>query len=449
MTPPPTTSPAPRDLSALVTAVFERWRSAGIEFLILRNYEGLPRETTNDIDVLVSPAQLAQAERDLIAAAQQTGYLLHNRAEFSPVSLFFHHPVSQLQIQFDLFHSLKWRGFSLLSTRDVLARRIERGLFAIPNPAHELVLNLITRQMYHGYVREKYKPRILAGVRRDPAAASAVLAVMFGAAAAETLTRGVLEERWTDVEQQTGAMRRQLIARQLTRQPIATLGSLLHDLGRFARRLSCPPGILIVLLGADGSGKSTVGTQLVEAMHSSFNREKTLRGHWKPALIRRRGRGEASVVTNPHGRAPRGRLTSLLALSCHWLEYLVGGGAQFLPVLFRNGMVLMDRYHYDFAVDPRRYRLQVSAGTVRALFRWLPAPDLVFVLDAPTEVLRSRKQEVAAEETERQREAYRALARSLPNARIVDCAQPLDAVVHTIAGHILLQLRERQARRMK
>ncbi|HEY9175434.1 MAG TPA: hypothetical protein VI136_24380 [Verrucomicrobiae bacterium] len=448
MTPPLATSPAPRDLGALVTAVFERWRSSGVAFLILRNYEGLPQATTNDIDALVSPAQLALAERELVAAAQQAGYLLHNRAEFSPVSLFFHHPVSQRQIQFDLFHSLKWRGFTLLATRDVLARRIERGLFAIPHPAHEAVLNLITRQLYHGYVREKYKPQILAGVRQDPAAAKAALAEMFGAAVAKTLTRGVLEERWADVEQQTSAMRRQLIVRRVTRQPMTTLGSLLLDLGRFVRRLRRPPGILIVLLGADGSGKSTVGAQLVEALHSSFNREKTLRGHWKPALIRRRGRGEASVVTNPHGRAPRGRWGSLLALGCHWLEYLMGGGVQFLPVLFRNGMVLMDRYHYDFAVDPRRYRLQVASETVRAWFRWLPAPDLVFVLDAPTDVLRSRKQEVAAEETERQREAYRALARSLPNARIVDCAQPLDAVVRTIVGEVLLHLRERQARRM-
>ena len=30
------------DLTALVTAAFEAWRRAGVEFLILRNYEKLP-----------------------------------------------------------------------------------------------------------------------------------------------------------------------------------------------------------------------------------------------------------------------------------------------------------------------------------------------------------------------------------------------------------------------
>ncbi len=440
-------SPAPRDLSELVTAVFERWRREAVEFLVLRNYENLPKDSTNDIDVLVSPRQLAAAERTLVEAARQTGYVLHNRAEFSPVSLFFHHPATQQQIQFDLFHSLKWRAFTLLTPEAVLKERVDRGLFAIPHPKHEAVISLLTRQIYRGYVRDKYKPTILAGVKENQAEVKAVLAEMFGENVAGNLTRGILEERWNVVELQTGAMRLQLVWRRLTRQPLTTAGSLLRDAGRLAGRLWHPPGIMIVLLGADGSGKSTVGTRFVEAMLGSFKPEKSFRGHWKPALVRRRGAGEAADVTDPHRRAPRGRLGSMLVLGCHWLEYLVGGCVRFLPVLFRNGLVLMDRYHYDFAVDPRRYRLQVSPTTVTWLFRLLPSPDLVFVLDAPAEVLRARKQEVTPEETRRQREAFRALATRLPNARLVDCSQPVEAVVRVLTGHALAYLAERQARR--
>ena len=39
-------------------------------------------------------------------------------------------------------------------------------------------------------------------------------------------------------------------------------------------------------------------------------------------------------------------------------------------------MVLVERYHYDFVVDPRRYRLRGVSGLARLLFRLLPAPDL-------------------------------------------------------------------------
>ncbi len=444
---PPETSP-PRDLSELVVAVFERWRRDGIEFLVLRNYEGLPRETTNDIDVLVLPGRLATAERALREAAAQAGYVLHNRAEFSPVSLFFHHPATRQQIQFDLFHGLNWRGFALLPPRAVLERRIDRGLFAIPHPAHEAVINLLTRQIYHGYVKEKYKPAILAGFQQDTAEAVRLLADMFGDGTARALSDDILAGRWADVERRTGTMRRQLVWRRLTRHPFATLGSLLSDLRRFAGRLWRPPGITVILLGADGCGKSTVAGRLTAGLTNTFKPDKSLMGHWKPRVFSR-GRDTGVPVTDPHGRPPRGRVASLVMLGAHWLEFLAGAGVRFFPVLFRNGLVLMDRYHYDFIVDPRRYRLQVSGGLVRALFRLMPSPDRVFLLDAPTAVLRSRKQEVPEAETRRQQDAFRAVVAGLRQAKVVDCSRPPEAVAGEIEDDILRYLAARQLERMR
>ena len=45
--------------------------------------------------------------------------------------------------------------------------------------------------------------------------------------------------------------------------------------------------------------------------------------------------------------------------------------------------------------------------------------DLIFCLDAPPEVIQTRKQEVSFEETTRQREAYRELVSKLPNGQII------------------------------
>jgi thymidylate kinase len=445
-----TTLPAPgaRDLSDLVTAVFQQWRAHRVEFLILRNYEGLPKDTTNDIDVLVLPAEAARAEQMLVDTARQAGYHLHNRAEFVPVSLFFHHPASLQQIQFDLFPGLTWRGFELLPPRALLDRRVERGGFAIPHPAHEAVNNLLTRQIYWGRVKDRYKPIITSGFRSAPAEARAQLAGMFGARLANELAEGILAERWADVEARTGAMRRQLIRRRLCRQPVATLRSLLRDLKRFAGRLRRPPGLTVVLLGADGSGKSTVAAGLTEALRGTFQPDKSRRVHWKPAVFLRRRRAARPPTTDPHGQPPRGRAASLAALLYHWLEFFIGAWTQFLPVRFRNGLVLIDRYHYDFVVDPRRYRLNVSPAVARALFRLIPAPDLVFLLDAPPAVLQARKTEVPAAETRRQREAFLALAATLPNARILDAARPVDEVVRAATREVLRYLEARQAKRM-
>jgi len=443
---PPISTASERSLSELVVAVFQRWRSEGIIFLILRNYENLPEDTTNDIDVLVSPRQLVAAEGLLVNAAREVGYHLHNRVEFSPVSLFFFHPQSLTQVQVDLFHSLEWRTFRLLSVRAVLDWRIERGPFAVSHPVHEAVTCLLTRQIYHGYVKDVYKPRIQGTTQLYPEEVRTVFQRMFGRNVAAQLTQAILKGDWSQTEGLTRAMRWQLVWRRLLWLPLDTLARVWYDLKRFIGRWLHPPGILIVLLGADGSGKSTVATGLSERLHHTFKPDKSLRVHWKPAVFLRRRRAERPPTTEPHSQTPRGWMTSLLVLAYHWLEFLAGVGLQFHPALFHNGLVLIDRYHYDFEVDPRRYRLQVSPSVVRALFRLLPKPDLVFLLDAPPEVLQARKQEVPLDETRRQREAYRALAARLPNAKIIDCTQPVAAVVRDIAGHVLDYLEQRQGK---
>src|SRR5690606_35545782 len=111
----------------------QQWQSEKIVFLVLRNYEGLPHRIGNDIDVLVSPKQLQQAEAILIRVAEEIGYQLHNRAEFSPVSLFFFHPESCEQVQFDLFYKLVWRGLHFISTSEVLERRVAKSAFFVPH----------------------------------------------------------------------------------------------------------------------------------------------------------------------------------------------------------------------------------------------------------------------------------------------------------------------------
>lgn len=436
-----------RDLSALVTEVFRQWRAAQVRFVILRNYENLPQETGNDIDVLVAAEQLAQAETILIQAARAVGYQPHNRARFSPVSVFLFHPESRQQIQFDLFPKLAWRGFDLISADQVLKRSVARGDFSVPHPVDEAVINLLTRLIYHGYVKEKYRPAISAQIAANAVAVTQQLEQTFGAPMARKLMAAAGAGDWGGVGRQSGALRGRLITRSLIRHPWRTFGALFSDAVRLTGRFFRPPGITIVLVGADGCGKSTVAEQLVAALRGTFHENKSLRVHWKPAVFTRQRRANRLPTSDPHGQPPRGRFRSALLLGYHWTEFFVGYWTQLRPVMFRNGLVLVDRYHYDFVVDPRRFRLQSLPRLAHGLFQLLPAPDLVFLLDAPAEVLQSRKQEVPLAETARQRAAYRAELGRLPNAHIMDATQPAETVAREVVAHILNYMAHRQRRR--
>ena len=92
-------------------------------------------------------------------------------------------------------------------------------------------------------------------------------------------------------------------------------------------------------------------------------------------------------------------------------------------------------------VDQRRYRLGKSTELVRLLRLFLPREDLVFVLDAPPEIIHQRKQELSIEELERQRDALRKLAQS--SARYV--LVPAEGSPEEIAAAVCRKIVEKLA----
>ena len=78
----------------------------------------------------------------------------------------------------------------------------------------------------------------------------------------------------------------------------------------------------------------------------------------------------------------------------------------------------------------------------------VPRPELVILLNAPAEVLWSRKQEVPFEEVVRQQKTYRELAERLPSAVIIDASQPLPDVILETAEAIIAHFAQRTAARL-
>jgi len=438
---------AQQEFSLVVTAVFRTWHSAAIPFLVLRNYENLPGSTTNDIDVLVEPGQLRRAEQTLVAAADSAGFRLHNRAEFAPVALYFSSRRSGAQVHFDLFTALKWRGFDFLCCEEFLGRRMDRGLFAVPHPAHEAASNLLSSMIFIGNVKDKYKASIAAGVRAEQALATQLLSRSFGPSQARFLAAAAAQESWLSIEARAGALRRTLILRQLTRRPWVTARSLLHDARRLAGRLIRPPGLTVVLCGADGSGEPTAARALIEGLDCTFSPLKGRYYDGKSALFAREKSAAHAPATNPHGQPLRGPSVSVLHFAFHWLELFLGSHLRFRPVTFRNGLVLIDRFYYDFFFDQQRYRLRVPQILVRLGYLLLKKPDLVLLLGAPADLLESRSQEVTLVETQRQRQAYRDFVEGLSQGRIVDAAQSPEKLAADLEQVVLDFMAQRAMKR--
>lgn len=421
---------------APISRIFQSWNQAHIDFVVLRNYANLPADPGNDLDILIGQQQVHQAETTLVEAMLSVGFRMYNRAEFACLSLYFINEANR-PLHIDLFTEFTWRGVAFFPSAKVLNDKVPAGLFTIPHPMHEAILNLLTRLLYHGYVHEKYKSFIYHTFQNDPELALTLLDQAFGPSLATRLTQAVLEKDWEHIEDQTWSLRLQLIKRRIVRHPVVTTKSLLQFSLRIMRRFFHPPGLLIILLGPDGSGKSTLAHRLIEDLGSRLFVGPGSYFHWKATKFLKSQNSQQNICPNPHEAGPRNPFVSMVFFLYHWLEFAIGSLMRLRPLLYSNRMIIFDRYYHDFEVDQKRYRLNIPQTVINFGKYFLRQPDLIFGLTASPDILQSRKNEVSWEETIRQGDAYVKLVTTHKNGYVIDASESPDEIEEKVRLLIL------------
>lgn len=196
--------------------------------------------------------------------------------------------------------------------------------------------------------------------------------------------------------------------------------SFKNQILEFKRKISRfinPTGVIISVLGCDGSGKSTVIDQL---MNHSPEFEAFRGNEYHHLFATKKESSNTSPITNPHEQNSRSWIMSNLKLLYFLFKFVFGYWMIAYPQKVRSKLVIFDRYYYDILVDPKRYRHNGSLLLTSLIGRIIPKPDLFFVIDAPAEILQQRKQEVSFIESQRQRQAYLDLKKVLKHLSIID-----------------------------
>jgi len=208
------------------------------------------------------------------------------------------------------------------------------------------------------------------------------------------------------------------------------------------KRILNPTGLVIGVLGPDGSGKTTVMNQVKIDMEGAFR--KIAQYHLFPVPIK-----EGVVNTDPHGKKKRDFIMSLAKLCYFIFIYNKGWINLVLPKKIRSTLIIFDRYFDDILIDPARYRNGTPTWVVKAIRIFIPQPDLWIVLDCPTEIIQARKAEVSPEETERQRKAYISRSKELNNCILVDTNREVRIISVKICNFMCEYLNKRAIKRYK
>ena len=211
---------------------------------------------------------------------------------------------------------------------------------------------------------------------------------------------------------------------------------------RSKRHTSQRPGKFCVLVGLDGAGKTTLARNLA----GLGGQEGALAGvryfHWVPSWRQ----SFACPLPEP-GNQPRKSgvhagvvqaVLSIARLVRNLIRAQLAWWWRLRPMRNRGYLVLVDRYFYNYYLDPVSVRYYGPRWMLDRLSRWFPKPEIVITLSAPPAVLRQRKQELSEVEILQQAAALRQLKFPTPHVIAADGSEPADVV----ASKVMAELRK-------
>jgi thymidylate kinase len=356
---------------------------------------------------------------------------------------------SGLRVDLATPNSYTWRGVRCLKLDHAFRRKVwEGGTYRLH--AHDILYMQFCRDIMGSLeLREKYRSGIKRIYLDNPHAFEARLTEIFGPHISTQLSEVCRKANFEGLRNLGKQMRRAVIWRGLVQDPIGTSRDILRYLVRRCGEYIRPNGVMVAVIGPDGSGKGTLIEKLELFMTGPLQFPPRVY-HWRPGLLPSLGslflgRNDGDTpVSDPHAKEPSGAILSLLRLAYYTLDFALGYWLLVRPCLGRKCMAaIFDRYFFDCLIDPLRFRISLPQRVIRAFSILVPKPDVVILLSAEPEVIYERKPELPVSEIHRQASEMAGFAKYMGNSVWIDSSGPLEDSAREMIRAVLGILEER------
>ncbi|MGH7451030.1 MAG: AAA family ATPase [bacterium] len=392
-----------------------------IPYVLLRDKPDAP--SIHDLDLLIDETK----SDEFLALCRQHGFRLIRNGRLNPGKLLLLRWQNEGPLLLDVHQRLVVRGVEYLDAQRVLARRRADGGFFFPGREDHFLTLLFHNILGKGEIQAKHREQ-LAALLSEPLNERYLAQHTADFGLQKTLT--AVRQRFDELQQKPELVRRLNAAsyRQIYRQrPVYWLRRQALQIKAWLQKWwGAPRGVLIVLLGPDGCGKSTLIQKLRERLRAAaLTTDTVYLGPWGQSVLPLQKLLSRFNIT-PYraedkafysGKAAKREVPRGWAMwkqnAKAWLYYLAVAIELWyryrklvLPRLRQGRVVLADRYIYDLLVGYKSRPMDYHWGIRRWLCRRFSRPHLTLLLDAPPEVIHRRKPQFSTENLAAIRAAY-------------------------------------------
>ena len=424
--------------ASILMDLFGELKSNHIRYVVLRNFENLPYEVDNDVDLLVEKKDVNKFEAKLKMAVDLHGLQLIKKVRrFRYVSFWYILPGVDDVLHIDVWTAIDVKGICWLDEKEIIDTRNSYSDIFVPQDVFLALMLLLKDVLQTGKFRDKYQNYILniINIKRDECILR--LTKLVGKSAALEILSLLEADDLGRLNSMAKRIRNIVLMRSFFKWPFKSLFGLVSffywHLVTFFRSYN---GLFLVLVGPDGSGKSSV--------YSGISNE--LSGYFKPCLYYHgrfniipdlrdlcRGRFRAKKTDGPDfdfredsgDKKTYGLFRSLLYVFYYLFDYLLG----YFVVKKNNkygGLIVFDRYFYDYMIQPAFSK--VPNELLRVFTYLLPKPDMVVYLKCDPNVIHARKPELDIENIKKQQEVIEKIFCGDDSLVTLDTARDVDMV---------------------
>lgn len=428
-------------LSLLLIPFFKELENKNISYCVLRNYDDLPYYTNNDVDIWVE--NISEAEAVLRKAAQKNNLQIIMRMKRGGICNYWYASLDGCAtvIHIDLLTSLQWRNTFLIEPEIIKNNLIKFKEFFIPNKTYEGVYILLSGLLTRGEIKEKYQGKIITAYKDDSSIFKTFLNKNFGQSNTEIILMHISSENWNGIKQIIQKLKISFLIRAFLRAPFSQSIKWFFYSVDWIKLIFKPQGIHIVLEGVDGSGKTTIKEMIALELRKIFPLVKNtwwfarcipLISELTKYITFKKTQKKINAInkTSPEIKLDRFKekpAKAYFRTFYYFFDYLIASYTTFKFIKIWGGVVLSDRFYYDFLVDLQLNKIKPPQWLPKILLKLLPKPNIVFYLDIPPEVAVHRKNEDSVESVQKQIDSWNKILPDIKNLQKINSLESIDS----------------------